>query len=101
VQNGLAGDLGSGKIQVGQEVVERVAIGQLYGMSDDLTDWVVSRIKSSTPFVIKYVPYGALADVMPYLSRRAIENKSVLGGEGGAKHERQRARKEIIKRLFG
>ena len=38
--------------------------------------------------------------VMPYLSRRAIENKSVLGG-GAAAHERQRAGKEIRRRLFG
>ncbi|KAF9556320.1 FAD-linked oxidoreductase [Agrocybe pediades] len=110
VRNGLAVDAENNKlssgddgkaIRVDEDVVERVAIGQLYGMCDDLTDWVVGKIKSSTPFVIKYVPYGALADVMPYLSRRAIENKSVLGGEGGAAHERQRARKEIIKRLFG
>lgn len=36
------------------------------------------------------MPYGALADVMPYLSRRAIENKSVLG-DGSAQRERERA----------
>ncbi|PPQ68478.1 hypothetical protein CVT25_008404 [Psilocybe cyanescens] len=148
VRNGLAVELAGvegeaegghncRRIKVGKQVVERVAIGQLYGMSDDLTDWVVSRIASSTPFVIKfcivliiilpfssvrYVPYGALADVrpllsikiavafllieyfplqvMPYLSRRAIENKSVLG-DGNAQHERDRARQEIWKRLFG
>ncbi|KAH9487282.1 Proline dehydrogenase 1, mitochondrial [Psilocybe cubensis] len=107
VRNGLGveEDSGSvsesiGRITVQEEVVERVAIGQLYGMSDDLTDWVVNRISSSTPFVIKYVPYGALADVMPYLSRRAIENKSVLG-DGNAQHERDRARQEIKKRIFG
>lgn len=37
---------------------------------------------------------------MPYLSRRAIENKSMLG-EGGAVRERRRAGAEIRKRLFG
>ncbi|KAF9482380.1 FAD-linked oxidoreductase [Pholiota conissans] len=103
VRNGLAvedGERIEDGIKVGDETVERVAIGQLYGMCDDLTDWVVSRISSTTPFVIKYVPYGALAEVMPYLSRRAIENKSVLGG-GAAKHERQRAAEEIKKRVFG
>ncbi|KDR68719.1 hypothetical protein GALMADRAFT_256542 [Galerina marginata CBS 339.88] len=112
VRNGLAvedhrvsGSVGLGgneqvPIQLQNEVVERVAIGQLYGMSDDLTEWVVSRIISNTPFVIKYVPYGALADVMPYLSRRAIENKSMLG-DGNAEHERQRARQEIWKKIFG
>lgn len=46
------------------------------------------------------MPYGALAEVMPYLSRRAIENKSVLG-EGAAQKERQRAAQEIRKRIFG
>lgn len=37
---------------------------------------------------------------MPYLSRRAIENKSVLG-EGKATYERQRAGKEIWGRITG
>ena len=46
------------------------------------------------------MPYGALEETMPYLSRRAIENKSVLGG-GAAQHERQRAAQEIKKRIFG
>lgn len=46
------------------------------------------------------MPYGALEEAMPYLSRRAIENKSVLG-EGAAKHERERAAQEIKKRIFG
>lgn len=32
-------------------------------MHDDLTDYLVGRTRSSTPFVIKYVPYGALAEV--------------------------------------
>ncbi|KIM39089.1 hypothetical protein M413DRAFT_447440 [Hebeloma cylindrosporum] len=87
-------------IKIVEEAVERVAIGQLYGMSDDLTEWVASRTSCSTPFVIKYVPYGALAQVMPYLSRRAIENKSVLG-DGAAHHERRRAAQEIWKRVVG
>ncbi|PPQ63541.1 hypothetical protein CVT24_004771 [Panaeolus cyanescens] len=87
-------------INLKDETVERVAVGQLYGMSDDLTDWVVGRTVSSIPFVLKYVPYGALSEVMPYLSRRAIENKSVLGG-GAADHERRRAAREIWMRLFG
>lgn len=54
------------------------------------------------PFTCRYVPYGALVEVMPYLSRRAIENKTVLGGRGGgAADERQRAGKAIAQRLFG
>ncbi|KAF9529860.1 FAD-linked oxidoreductase-like protein [Crepidotus variabilis] len=90
----------SNVVRLDDEVVDRIAIGQLYGMSDDLSDWIVSRTISSSPLVIKYMPYGALADVMPYLSRRAVENKSVLG-EGGATNERRRAAREIRRRLFG
>jgi proline dehydrogenase len=37
---------------------------------------------------------------MPYLSRRAIENKSVLGN-GMATEERKRAWDAIMKRLLG
>lgn len=37
---------------------------------------------------------------MPYLSRRAIENKSVLG-EGASDDERRLAAQELKKRLFG
>ncbi|TFK38690.1 FAD-linked oxidoreductase-like protein [Crucibulum laeve] len=85
-------------VVVGDEGAERVTVGQLYGMSDDLTDSMVQRTKSTSPFVIKYVPYGALSEVMPYLSRRAIENKSILG-DGGAIKERKRAGDEIWKRI--
>jgi len=87
-------------IVVGKEVTERVTFGQLLGMSDALTDHIVHSTNTETPFVLKYVPYGALADVMPYLSRRAIENKSILG-DGAASLERKRAGAEIRKRLFG
>lgn len=38
---------------------------------------------------------------MPYLGRRAIENKTVLKGEGGAQAETERARKELMRRWFG
>ena len=38
--------------------------------------------------------------VIPYLSRRAMENKSVLG-QGTAAKERRRAATQIRNRLFG
>ena len=38
--------------------------------------------------------------VLPYLSRRAIENKSVLGG-GGAVAERKAAAAGIWAKIFG
>lgn len=67
-------------------------------MCDDLTDGLTARIASESPMVIKYLPYGGIREVMPYLSRRAIENKSMLGN-GAAARERDRAFKEIMNRL--
>ncbi|PFH48288.1 hypothetical protein AMATHDRAFT_150233 [Amanita thiersii Skay4041] len=95
-----ATDSGRTVVVIPEQTLERVAIGQLYGMSDDLTDSLVNKTKSEIPLVIKYVPYGALSEVMPYLGRRAIENKSVLG-EGAAAKERRRAWNEIWARIFG
>lgn len=48
---------------------------QLYGMSDNLT-FNLAKAGFNTS---KYVPYGAVAEVMPYLIRRAKENSSVNG----------------------
>ncbi|KAF7298084.1 Proline dehydrogenase [Mycena chlorophos] len=97
---GLARMTAEGRLRVDERVSERITFGQLYGMCDDLTQYLANQTESSSPMVIKYVPYGALADVMPYLSRRAIENKSVLG-DGGAKNERTRAWKSMLERIFG
>ncbi|OBZ80094.1 Proline dehydrogenase 1, mitochondrial [Grifola frondosa] len=99
VRQGLAKEQG-GVVHIPDEVTERISLGQLYGMHDALTNHLVDRTRCSSPFVLKYTPYGNLSDVMPYLSRRAIENKSVLGN-GGAAVERQRAAKEIRERFFG
>ncbi|KAF5376968.1 hypothetical protein D9615_007235 [Tricholomella constricta] len=89
---------GRGVVLLPEAVTERVAVGQLYGMCDDLTNHLVNTTASRAPFVIKYVPYGALSEVMPYLSRRAIENRSVLG-DGMAALERRRAAHEIRRRV--
>ncbi|KAF8337661.1 FAD-linked oxidoreductase [Amanita rubescens] len=87
-------------VSVRDDVAQRIAIAQLYGMCDDLTDSLVERIRSKTPLVMKYLPYGALSEVLPYLGRRAIENKAVLG-QGGAERERKRAWRLIRARIFG
>jgi len=53
----------------------RIYFGQLYGMSDHITYNLAAKGYN----VVKYVPYGSIRQVMPYLFRRAEENTSARG----------------------
>mmetsp|Transcript_2186 Transcript_2186/g.4489 ORF Transcript_2186/g.4489 Transcript_2186/m.4489 type:complete len:676 (+) Transcript_2186:149-2176(+) len=70
-----------------------VYFGQLLGMADNLTYTLGAHGYGA----YKYVPFGSVDEVMPYLIRRAQENSDVLGGIA---KETNMLRSELKRRLL-
>ncbi|MEO6355193.1 MAG: proline dehydrogenase family protein, partial [Ferruginibacter sp.] len=68
-----------------------VHFSQLFGMSDNIT----FNLAKAGCSVSKYLPFGPIKDVSPYLMRRAEENSSV-GGQMG--RELGLIKKEVARR---
>lgn len=100
-------------LQLEPHIRGRVVFGQLLGMADGLTRRLQLAFDpysggAGPHMVLKYIPYGPLNLVMPYLVRRSIENKSVMSGstdengnklKGAAQVERDLAGLELLRRM--
>ena len=84
----------AGMDELGLRPNDGVYFGQLLGMADNLT----FTLGANGYGAYKYVPFGSIDEVMPYLIRRAQENSEVLGGIA---KETGMLRAELRRRLWG
>ena len=74
---------------------EKFFFSQLLGMSDHIS----YNLSKDGYNVAKYVPYGPVKDVIPYLIRRAEENTSIAG-QMGRELNQYFNRKEKKKKIY-
>lgn len=79
------------ELQIGKEN-QRLQFAQLYGMSDSLS----FGLRNAGFQVSKYMPFGPVELIIPYLLRRAEENRGLLSA---STLDRQILRKELKRRL--
>lgn len=72
----------------------RVTFAQLYGM----TNYLSLGLAQAGYNITKYLPYGPLREVLPYLSRRLQENADIMSSNRPEIHN---LAKEIRRRLIG
>ncbi len=73
---------------------DRIWFSQLYGMSDHIS----FNLAEEGYNVTKYIPYGPVRNILPYLIRRAEENTSISGQTGrelGLIEQEKKRRKKI------
>lgn len=70
-----------------------VFFAQLLGMCDQLT----FPLGQAGFKVLKYLPYGPIEEVLPYLIRRAQENSALTGG---SKTELKMLQRELLRRCL-
>lgn len=71
----------------------RVYFAQLYGMSDNIS----YKLAGEQYNIVKFVPYGQVEKMIPYLIRRAEENTSIAGQSS---RELALVKKEMKRRKF-
>jgi proline dehydrogenase len=72
----------------------KIWFSQLYGMSDHIT----FNLADEGYNVTKYIPYGPVRNILPYLIRRAEENTSIAGQTGrelGLLEQERKRRKKV------
>ncbi|KAG6491877.1 hypothetical protein ZIOFF_046817 [Zingiber officinale] len=91
VQSGQAAATKAEELRIGKDD-QKLQFAQLMGMADGLS----LGLKNAGFQVSKYVPFGPVEQVIPYLLRRAEENRGFLSTSSA---DRKFIRKELLRRL--